>query len=105
MLLSLFFGAYAFSYGFQTTLDNLYPNKLFPAPLRASAVGSIFAVGRVGASVSAFCFPHLMMYFSLDTLLLAGASVAVCSALCLSSSCRPRLTFFPISRHSSLPET
>lgn len=47
MLLSLFFGAYAFSYGFQ------------------------------------FCFPHLMMYFSLDTLLLAGASVAVCSALCL----------------------
>lgn len=24
-----------------------------------------------------------MMYFSLDTLLLAGASVAVCSALCL----------------------
>ena len=36
-----------------------------------------------GATVSAFCFPHLMMYFSLDTLLLAGASVAVCSALCL----------------------
>ena len=83
MLLSLFFGVYAFSYGLQTTLDNLYPNKLFPAPLRASAVGSIFAVGRVGASVSALCFPRLMMHFSLDALLLAGACVAVCGALCL----------------------
>ena len=44
MLLSLFFGAYAFSYGFQTTLDNLYPNKLFPAPLRASAVLSLIHI-------------------------------------------------------------
>lgn len=83
LLLSLFFGVYAFAYGLQTTLDNLYPNRLFPAGLRASAVGSILAVSRVGSAVSALVFPHLMSHYSIGAILLGGTAVALCGALCL----------------------
>lgn len=83
LLLSLFFGVYAFAYGLQTTLDNLYPNRLFPAGLRASAVGSILAVSRVGSAASALVFPHLMSHYSIGAILLGGTAVALCGALCL----------------------
>lgn len=83
LLLSLFFGLYAFGYGLQTTLDNLYPNRLFPAGLRASAVGSILAVSRAGSAASALVFPHLMAHFAVGPILLGGALIALLGAASL----------------------
>lgn len=83
LLLSLFFGLYAFGYGLQTTLDNLYPNRLFPAGLRASAVGSILAVSRAGSAASALVFPHLMAHFSVGAILMGGALIALLGAASL----------------------
>lgn len=76
-LLSLAFAIYALAYGMQTTLDNLYPNILFPTRLRARAVGTILAVSRVGSALSAFVFPLLMSHFDLKPILLGGALIAL----------------------------
>lgn len=79
LVLSLAFGTYAFAYGMQTTLDNLYPNILFPTQVRAHAVGIILAVSRIGSAFSAFIFPFLMAQFSLTSIFLGGALVALLS--------------------------
>ena len=76
-LLSLAFAIYALAYGMQTTLDNLYPNILFPTRLRTRAVGTILAVSRVGSTLSAFVFPLLMSHFDLKPILLGGALIAL----------------------------
>lgn len=76
VLLGLFFVAYAFAYGMQTTLDYIYPVVLFSPSLRASASGAILAVSRVGSALCAVGFPFLLERFDAPTLLLAGAIIS-----------------------------
>lgn len=76
VLLILFVIVYALGYGMQTTLDYIYPNILFPADIRATASGWIFAVARVGSALAAFTFPYLLHALGTEPVLIGGAAVA-----------------------------
>ena len=66
------FVLFAFAYGLQAPLDFVYPNLLFPAAIRARAVGLVTALARVGATASAFAFPLLLEDFGAPALFAGG---------------------------------
>ena len=72
---NLSFVVFALSYGLQSTLDFVYPNVLFPAAARASLVGAVTAVSRLGAALAAFVFPLLAEHFALEPLFCCGLVV------------------------------
>ena len=72
---------FAVSYGLQTTLNFVYPNLLFPTPVRASLVGLTTMLARFAAMGAAFAFPLLAARFPVDLLLDCGAAILALGAL------------------------
>jgi len=57
-LIFLGFAVYAFFSGPPSALDWIYPNELFPTNVRASAVGVVTAISRIGAAIGTFALPY-----------------------------------------------
>lgn len=72
---------FAVSYGLQTTLNFVYPNLLFPTPVRTSLVGLTTMLARFAAMGAAFAFPLLAAQFPVDLLLDSGAAILAIGAL------------------------
>ncbi|HLI38469.1 MAG TPA: MFS transporter [Streptosporangiaceae bacterium] len=51
-----FFG-YLFSYGIMSVLTGIYPDEIFPTPIRAAGVGLAAAASRIGAAIGTFVLP------------------------------------------------
>jgi putative MFS transporter len=51
-----FFG-YLFSYGIMSILPGIYPEEVFPTPIRTSGVGFASAASRIGAAIGTFLLP------------------------------------------------
>lgn len=75
------FVLFSVSYGLQTPLDFIYPNLLFTTQVRASTVGAITAISRLGTAGAAFIFPLLASHYPIANLLSACAGVGVLGAL------------------------
>ena len=71
-LAGLGFVLFAFAYGLQAPIDFVYPNLLFRTVNRARSVGVITALARVGATLSAFCFPLLLERFGAPAMFMGG---------------------------------
>ncbi len=68
----IFFGfaVYAFFSGPPSALDWIYPNELFPTSIRASAVGVVTALSRVGAAIGTFALPYSLQTLGISTTML-----------------------------------
>jgi putative MFS transporter len=51
-----FFG-YLFTYGIMSILPGIYPEEVFPTPIRTSGVGFASAASRIGAAIGTFLLP------------------------------------------------
>lgn len=71
------FAAYAFFSGGPGILQWLYPNELFPTDIRASAVGVIMSISRVGTVVSTLALPIFISRYGISTVMLIGAGISL----------------------------
>lgn len=72
------FCLYAFASGGPNILEWSYPNELFPTEIRATAMGVVTAVSRVGAALGTFFLPlSLERYGDGPTMLMMAALTAV----------------------------
>ncbi len=67
------FAVYAFFSGGPGTLQWLYPNELFPTDIRASAVGVIMSLSRIGTIVSTWALPIFINNYGISNTMLMGA--------------------------------
>lgn len=75
VLLSAALLVYALAYGMQSSLDNIFPNLLFPESIRATAVSTIFAFIRVLSALTAMVVPFLMTHCGAQAVFIAAAVV------------------------------
>ena len=74
-LLSVSLLMYALAYGMLSSLDNIFPNLLFPESIRATAVSTIFAFIRVLSAMTAMAVPFLMTHCGAQAVFIAVAMV------------------------------
>ncbi|HWR08441.1 MFS transporter [Sporomusa sp.] len=61
-----------FSRGPPSTLDWIYPNELFPTSIRASAVGMVTAISRIGAAIGTFALPYSLKTIGIGNTMLVS---------------------------------
>ncbi|MEU6118708.1 MFS transporter [Streptomyces sp. NPDC047117] len=71
------FSAYAFFAGAPGILEWLYPNELFPTSIRATAVGLVVALSKIGAAVGTYLVPTSLEHFGVSGTMCAGAAITV----------------------------
>lgn len=74
-LTNVSFVIFAVSYGLQSPLDFVYPNRLFATEVRGTLVGIVTSVSRIGAAAAAFIFPVLEPVFQIHLLMMCGVLV------------------------------
>lgn len=75
------FAVYAFFSGGPGILQWLYPNELFPTDIRASAVGVIMSISRIGTVVSTWALPVFISRYGISTVMLIGALISLVGLL------------------------
>lgn len=55
----------------------LYPNELFPTDIRASAVGVIMSLSRIGTIVSTRALPIFINNYGISNTMLMGAGISL----------------------------
>lgn len=75
-LVVLAFAVYAFFSGGPGILQWLYPNELFPTDIRASAVGVIMSISRIGTVISTWALPVFITRYGISAVMLAGAVIS-----------------------------
>ncbi|HGN1706082.1 TPA: MFS transporter [Providencia rettgeri] len=76
-LVIIMFGVYAFFSGGPGILQWLYPNELFPTDIRASAVGVIMSISRIGTIFSTWALPLFITQYGVSAAVLMGAGVSL----------------------------
>ncbi|EPL6455421.1 MULTISPECIES: MFS transporter [Providencia] len=76
-LVIIMFGIYAFFSGGPGILQWLYPNELFPTDIRASAVGVIMSISRIGTIFSTWALPVFISEYGISNVVLMGAGVSL----------------------------
>ncbi|UTJ48092.1 MFS transporter [Atlantibacter subterranea] len=76
-LVVLAFAIYAFFSGGPGILQWLYPNELFPTDIRASAVGVIMSLSRIGTIISTWLLPLFMAQYGVSRTMLMGALISL----------------------------
>ncbi len=76
-LVIIMFGIYAFFSGGPGILQWLYPNELFPTDIRASAVGVIMSISRIGTIFSTWALPLFITKYGVSSVVLMGAGVSL----------------------------
>ncbi len=71
------FAVYAFFSGGPGILQWLYPNELFPTDIRASAVGVIMSLTRIGTVVSTWALPLFITRYGINHVMLIGAGISL----------------------------
>lgn len=71
------FAIYAFFSGGPGILQWLYPNELFPTDIRASAVGVIMSLSRIGTIISTWLLPLFMAQYGVSRTMLMGALISL----------------------------
>ncbi len=71
------FAVYAFFSGGPGNLQWLYPNELFPTDIRASAVGVIMSLSRIGTIVSTWALPIFINNYGISNTMLMGAGISL----------------------------
>ncbi|NAC33168.1 MFS transporter, partial [Escherichia coli] len=77
LFIILAFATYAFFSGGPGILQWLYPNELFPTDIRASAVGVIMSISRIGTVVSTCALPAFIATYGINTTMLVGAAISL----------------------------
>lgn len=77
ILVVVAFAAYAFFSGGPGILQWLYPNELFPTDIRASAVGLIMSISRIGTVISTWALPVFIGRYGINTVMLIGAAISL----------------------------
>lgn len=98
LLVVFAFGFYAFFSGGPGILQWLYPNELFPTEIRASAVGFIMSLTRVGTIVSTYGLPVFVTHYGINTAMLVGALISLVGLVV-------SMIFAPETRGLSLKQT
>lgn len=76
-LVVIAFAVYAFFSGGPGILQWLYPNELFPTDIRASAVGVIMSISRIGTVISTWALPVFITRYGISTVMLIGAFISL----------------------------
>lgn len=76
-LVVIAFAVYAFFSGGPGILQWLYPNELFPTDIRASAVGVIMSISRIGTVISTWALPLFITRYGISTVMLIGAFISL----------------------------
>jgi putative MFS transporter len=71
------FAVYAFFSGGPGILQWLYPNELFPTEIRASAVGVIMSISRIGTVISTWALPVFITEYGINAVMLMGALISL----------------------------
>lgn len=58
-------------------LQWLYPNELFPTDIRASAVGVIMSLSRIGTIISTWALPIFITRYGINNVMLIGALISL----------------------------
>lgn len=58
-------------------LQWLYPNELFPTDIRASAVGVIMSLSRIGTIISTWLLPLFIAQYGVSRTMLMGALISL----------------------------
>lgn len=74
-LVILGFVVYAFASGGPSVLEWIYPNELYPTPIRASAVGVATSVTRIGAFIGTFILPFALLNLGTQTTMWIGTGI------------------------------
>lgn len=77
LLVITMFAIYAFFSGGPGILQWLYPNELFPTDIRASAVGVIMSISRIGTIFSTCALPMFISEYGINSVMLMGAGVSL----------------------------
>ncbi len=84
-LIFLGFAVYAFFSGPPSTLDWIYPNELFPTNVRASAVGVVTAISRIGAAIGTFALPYSLRTYGIgNTMLISTLLTFLGLVICIA---------------------
>lgn len=97
-LVVLAFAVYAFFSGGPGNLQWLYPNELFPTDIRASAVGVIMSLSRIGTIVSTWALPIFITKYGINSVMLMGAGISLIGLLV-------SIAFAPETRGLTLAQT
>jgi putative MFS transporter len=76
-LVVIAFAVYAFFSGGPGILQWLYPNELFPTDIRASAVGVIMSISRIGTVISTWALPVFIARYGISTVMLIGSFISL----------------------------
>lgn len=74
-LVFICFAVYAFFSGPPSALDWIYPNELFPTNVRASAVGVVTAISRIGAAIGTFALPYSLKTVGISNTMLLSTII------------------------------
>ena len=77
LLVVIAFSVYAFFSGGLGILQWLYPNELFPTDIRASAVGVIMSISRIGTVISTWALPLFITRYGISMVMLIGAFISL----------------------------
>lgn len=97
-LVVMAFAVYAFFSGGPGNLQWLYPNELFPTDIRASAVGVIMSLSRIGTIVSTWALPIFINNYGISNTMLMEAGISLFGLLI-------SVAFAPETRGMSLAQT
>lgn len=97
-LVVMAFAVYAFFSGGPGNLQWLYPNELFPTDIRASAVGVIMSLSRIGTIVSTWTLLIFINNYGISNTMLMGAGISLFGLLI-------SVAFAPETRGMSLAQT
>ena len=92
------FAVYAFFSGGPGNLQWLYPNELFPTDIRASAVGVIMSLSRIGTILSTWALPIFITKYGISYVMLMGAGISLVGLLI-------SIAFAPETRGLTLAQT
>lgn len=92
------FAFYAVVNGGPSVLEWVYPNELFPTEIRATAVGAVVGISRIGAAIGTFLLPIGIASIGSGPVLLIGAAMTALAFL----AC---LAWAPETKNRSLAET
>lgn len=92
------FAVYAFFSGGPGILQWLYPNELFPTDIRASAVGIIMSISRIGTVISTWALPVFITRYGISAVMLIGALISLVGLVV-------SVLFAPETRGLSLSQT
>jgi putative MFS transporter len=95
------FAFYALVSGGPSILEWIYPNELFPTAVRASAVGIVVGISRIGAAAGTYLLPIGISQIGLSATLPIGALVTVV-ALVVTLAWAPETKGRSLSETSSL---